>query len=168
MKVAVASCCKLQSTNPQPVWKTIQQEKPDVLLLIGDNIYLDHDHHGDPVALAQELASKYMAQLAEPSFKALLADMKARGCNVLAIYDDHDFLGNNRYGGDNQSALREAARAELVRAFNPPRTGQDVYSVGRLGLVDVIVLDERFYRTSPGQAGGDRVNRPGFRGGSNS
>jgi alkaline phosphatase D len=156
MKIAVASCCKIQSINPQPVWRLIKQEAPDVLLLIGDNIYLDHDRHNDPAELASELRDRYSAQFAEPSFASLLADLRTRNAPVIAIYDDHDFLGNNRYGGDHAPALREAARAEFVGAFGPKMTGSDVYSIARLGLVDIVVLDERFYRTSPSVSGSDR------------
>jgi alkaline phosphatase D len=156
MKIAAASCCKLQSVHPQPVWQEIQAERPDVLLLLGDNIYLDHDGHNDAAKLGTELAQKYSKQLAEPSFAALLVDLRSRGAPVIAIYDDHDFLGNNRYGGDEGDDLREAARAEFIKAFQPKRTGVDVYSVHRLGLVSIIVLDERYYRTSPLIARGDR------------
>jgi alkaline phosphatase D len=151
-----ASCCKLQQTNPQPVWKEIQDERPDVLLLLGDNIYLDHDHHSDPAALQQELRRLYDAQLAEPSFAGLLADIRGRGGSILSIYDDHDFLGNNRYGGDHPPGLRVAARAELVRALAPPRTGEDVYSVTKSDLAHIVVLDERFYRREPSASKTDR------------
>ena len=65
MKIAVASCTKLQQTNPQQVWSEIQNERPDVLLLTGDNIYLDHDNHKDPAKLREELQRLYAAQLAE-------------------------------------------------------------------------------------------------------
>jgi alkaline phosphatase D len=156
MKIVAASCCKLQTTNPQPVWREIQAERPDALLLLGDNIYLDHDAHDDPAALSAELRRLYAAQLAEPAFAALLADLRARHAPVIAVYDDHDFLGNNRYGGDHPPALREAARAELLRALAPATTGQDVYHAHRLGLVDLIVLDGRFYRTHPARSGADR------------
>lgn len=156
MKVIAASCCKIQDTNPQPVWAEIKGEQPDVLLLIGDNIYLNHDAHNDAKGLGAELRALYKVQLQEPSFAALLADMQTRGAKTIAIYDDHDFLGNDRYGGDNPPVLREAARAELVRAFAPARTGDDVYHAYRLGLVDILVLDERFYRKSPLQSGGHR------------
>ena len=57
MKLAVASCAKLQQTNPQPVWAEIMAERPDVLLLLGDNIYLDKDNHSVPAALAAYNAS---------------------------------------------------------------------------------------------------------------
>ena len=122
MKIAVASCTKLQQINPQPVWSEIQIERPDVLLLTGDNVYLDHDNHKDPAKLREELQRLFAAQLAEPNFAALLADLRARGGTLLAIYDDHDFLGNNCYGGDHDPALREAARDEFIRAFAPVQT----------------------------------------------
>lgn len=156
MKIAVTSCAKLQQTNPQPVWSEIRQECPDALLLIGDNIYLDHDNHSNAERLRDELRRLYSAQLAEPNFAALLADLRERGKPVFAIYDDHDFLGNNRYGGDNDTALREAARAELVSAFDPPKTGEDIYSAHTVGPVDIVVLDERFYRESPLVSRADR------------
>lgn len=140
MKLAVASCSKLQQVNPQPVWSEIKAEKPDVLLLLGDNIYLDHDHHSN----------------AEPNFAPLLADLRARNAPVIAIYDDHDFLGNNRYGGDHDPALANAARAEFVLAFSPTMTGKDLYHRRTIGNVDIVLLDERFYRRSPASSRTDR------------
>jgi phosphodiesterase/alkaline phosphatase D-like protein len=75
---------------------------------------------------------------------------------VLAIYDDHDFLGNNRYGGDHAPALREAARKEFIRVFGPTMTGSEVYRSLRVGAVEIVVLDERFHRQSPAASSGDR------------
>ncbi|MCK6376684.1 MAG: alkaline phosphatase D family protein [Zoogloea sp.] len=149
MKIVATSCCKLQSTQPQPVWAEIQALQPDALLLMGDNIYLDHDHHSDSARLGDELAQLYRAQLAEPNFAALLTSMRQRKALVSAIYDDHDFIGNNRYGGDVSPALREAARSALIEAFRPTQTGGDVYRVHRTPLVDIVVLDARFYRHAP-------------------
>ncbi len=158
-KLAFASCTKFQDQPQQPAWDDIRNQRPDALLLLGDNIYLDHNHHQDPMALQAELRQLYTQQFGVPSFKALLNEMQARQAPVIAIYDDHDFLGNNRYGGDHDPALREAARREFIRAFNPAQTGPDVYarySLGANNLIDLIVLDERFYRTRPSDAGGDR------------
>lgn len=150
MKIAAASCTKLADDPDQVVWTLIRREQPDVLVLMGDNVYLKRNTHTDPVALEKELDRLYAAQLAQRTFAALLADMKARGKPVLAIYDDHDFLGDNRTGTDNPIELRKAARRALVKAFDPPRTnGTAVYSVSRLGLVDVVVLDVRLYRSPP-------------------
>lgn len=156
MRIAATSCAKVQSLPNQPAWSEIQAEKPDVLLLLGDNIYLDHDHHDDPLALRAELSALYARQFAQPQFSALLADIHQRGARVIPIYDDHDFLGNNRYGGDHSPTLREAARDEFIRAFSPLQTGNDVFSLHPLGLVDLVVLDARFYRRNPLDSGKDR------------
>lgn len=156
MKIAVASCAKVQSLANQPAWADMQAEQPDALLLLGDNIYLGRDSHSDATALADELRGLYARQLAQPEFAALLADLKQRDKPVIAIYDDHDFLGNNRYGGDNDVLLCQAARKELIRAFAPQQTGDDVYRVHRLGLVDLIVVDARYYRQSPNRSSQDR------------
>lgn len=156
MKIAAASCTQIQQSLLQPVWKEIQDERPDVLLLLGDNIYLDHNHHSNPVALKAELRGLYSRQFAEPSFAALLGNLSERGARVFAIYDDHDFLGNNRYGGDYDPALGIAAREEFISWFRPPQTSDDVYSFNGLGLVDVVVLDERFYRMTPGTSADNR------------
>ena len=156
MKIAAASCAKVQSIPNQLAWSEILAAKPDVLLLLGDNIYLDHDSHDDPAALRAELNALYARQFAESNFAALLKDVRQRGARVIPIYDDHDFLGNNRYGGDHNPALRDAARAEFIRAFSPQQTGNDVYSLHQLGLVDLVVLDERYYRRNPGASGKDR------------
>lgn len=156
VKLAAASCAKFQDVQPQPAWAEILQERPDVLLLLGDNVYLQHDRHDDPARLAAELRQCYARQFAEPSFAALLTDIRSRGGHLVAIYDDHDFLGNNRYGGDHGTALREAARTEFATAFAPDFVGSDVYRTLTVGPVDIVVLDERFYRRSPNGSANDR------------
>jgi alkaline phosphatase D len=153
-KIAVTSCSKLQRVNPQPVWARITAERPDGVILLGDNVYLDDDGHTDATALGMELRRLYENRFAEPNFGALVADLHARQAPVLAIYDDHDFIGDNRYGGDFPSALREAARAELHRAFGPyaPEGSAipgEAYRAHRFPLVDALLLDVRFHRRSP-------------------
>ena len=149
MKLVFCSCSKIQSVSEQPTWARIQAERPDAVLLLGDTVYLDHDQHVDAAKLGADLRNNYRLQHAEPNFTALMKDLAARGAPVFSIYDDHDFLGNNRYGGDHDPALREMARAELIRALAPPMTGEDVYSATQLGDVLLLVLDVRFYRTTP-------------------
>jgi hypothetical protein len=115
-----------------------------VLLLLGDNIYLEREDHTAPALLAAELRSLYARQFAEPGFRDLLADLRARGGHLVVIYDDHDVIGDSRCGGDCTEALRQAARAAFVAAFGPVRTGTDIYRIKSLGPVDLVVLDERF------------------------
>ena len=148
-KLAFASCARIQDLPLQPAWDEIRAAAPDALLLLGDNVYLNDDHHASADALAAELRERYRQQQAEPGFAALLADLRRRGKAVMAIYDDHDFLGDDRCGADEDGALREAARAELVHAFDPMSTGAEVSRRQCFGLVDVIVLDTRFHRRRP-------------------
>jgi phosphodiesterase/alkaline phosphatase D-like protein len=156
MKIIAAACANIRDVNPQPAWTEIRAERPDVVLLLGDTVYLHRDDHTAPEALAAELSALYGEQFAEPGFAGLLADLRARGGQLVAIYDDHDFLGNNRCGADSDAALRQAARAAFIKAFSPPLTGADVYRVHHLGLVDVVVLDARYYRASPAASRDDR------------
>lgn len=152
LKLAFVSCAKLQQVNPQPVWSEIRAARPDALLLLGDTVYLDHDQHQQPALLAAALRRLYRAQRAEPHFAGLLTDLRARGAPLLAVYDDHDFLGDERCGGDNSPQLAQAARLALLQGFAPhalPTTGDDLYSVTPLGLVDLVLLDTRFYRRAP-------------------
>ena len=85
--IAAASCANIQQVNPQPVWSEIRAERPDVLRLLGDNIYLDYDRHSSPDKLRREIQRLYAAQLAEPHWLALLADLQARSATLLATYD---------------------------------------------------------------------------------
>ena len=55
MKIAAASCTKLADDPDQVVWTLIRREQPDVLVLMGDNVYLKRNTHTDPVALEKEL-----------------------------------------------------------------------------------------------------------------
>jgi phosphodiesterase/alkaline phosphatase D-like protein len=156
MRVIFCSCAKLQSFAPQLVWERIRHERPDVLLLLGDNIYLDRNDHVDPRELSEELRRLYAAQFAEENFARLLADLRERHGRVLAIYDDHDFIGDERLGGEDESSLASAARAEFVRAFQPVQTGDDVYHATQVGDVLFVVCDTRFYRRSPSVSATDR------------
>lgn len=156
MKIVAASCSNIREVDPQPAWSEVRAERPDVLLLLGDNVYVERDDHSDAALLAEELRSLYAKQFAEQGFSDLLADLRLRGGHLVAIYDDHDFIGDNRCGGDYPPALRQAARAEFVNAFATVTTGAEVYRIHHVGDVDLVVLDERFYRTSPATSGNDR------------
>ena len=147
LKIVAASCANLREVPEPPVWAEIRAERPDVLLLLGDNVYLERDDHTDAAMLAMDLRSQYAAQFAQPGFADLVADLRARDAHLEAIYDDHDFVGDNRCGASCAEGLRQAARAEFIAAFAPVCTGADVYRHRRLGPVDLVVLDERYYRT---------------------
>jgi alkaline phosphatase D len=180
VKIAIASCARKQLRPKQPAWQRIAQEGPDALLLLGDNMYLQHNHVGradpgssaDAERLVGELRDRYKDQFSEPRFRDLMlqmgllvrdgstgtprlkspAELDASPSRVFPIYDDHDFIGNNRCGGDfGNKLLRSAARDAFVQAFGRRRRpGVALFSVDRNvgGLVDIVILDGRFYRKS--------------------
>ena len=79
--IAFGSC--LKQTRPQPIWESVLASKPDVFVLLGDNIY------GDTRDM-ENLRSRWNAFAAVPGFKKLRAD-----CRLLAIWDDHDYGEND-------------------------------------------------------------------------
>lgn len=130
MKIAFTSCMSPNSYQSQPVWTTIAQQNPDVLVLLGDSVYIDcpphpdgHDHnhpkeHGYvDNAFAQHLHALYRNQLAVPEFKALLNNGNLK---TYAIWDDHDFLWNDANSKDarNKQHMNQALlSANLLRCW---------------------------------------------------
>lgn len=104
MRIAVTSCFSAALFKKQPVWKGIAAARPDVLLLLGDSIYLDcsggQAPDGSPLDadgvqslsahdFARHAHGLYRKQLQHADFKALIA---TPGLKTYAIRDDHDFL----------------------------------------------------------------------------
>jgi hypothetical protein len=94
--IAFGSC--LKQTRPQPIWKSVLASKPDVFVLLGDNIY------GDTRDM-EKLRSRWNAFAAVPGFKKLRAD-----CRLLAIWDDHDY-------GENDAGREFPQKAESQKLF---------------------------------------------------
>lgn len=108
MKIAFTSCAYRQKYPVQPGWQRIQVLAPDVLLLLGDQIYMDFLPRflgGDLYAprkftlaeFASRMYERYREQYEETHFRDLLnarPDMR-----VAATWDDHDFAWNNACGG---------------------------------------------------------------------
>jgi alkaline phosphatase D len=123
-------------------WTTIQQQKPDALLLLGDNTYID-----DPKTPEMQHYCYYRRQ-SRPEFRKLVASVP-----VFSIWDDHDFGTNDCSGGP---ALNIPAwKQPVYRVFrnnwvNPyygggdaqPGCNYDFY----LGDVHFVMLDGRYYR----------------------
>ncbi len=146
-RVAFGSCA--HQDKPQPIWETVVAAKPDLFLLLGDNVY------GDTQDMAV-LKAKYDKFAAEPGYQKLL-----KTCPVLATWDDHDFGGNDA-GGDYPKRVESQ---QLFLDFlgepkdSPRRKRPGVYHAKVFGpddrRVQVILLDTRYFR-SP------LKRRPGF------
>lgn len=139
-RIAFGSC--VHQDRAQPVWDTIVRHKPDLWLMLGDNIYADTQD----IAL---MRAKYAKLQAQPGYKRLLAL-----CPQMATWDDHD------YGGDDAGAdypkKKESQQAFLdflnVPKGSPRRTQEGVYEARVFGppgkRVQVILLDTRYHRSA--------------------
>ena len=109
MKISFTSCFDVLDDNEQKVWRKVSEQHPDVLLLLGDSIYMDFgiaimsDHPlGKPrrwglERFSDEMYRRYKAQSEVNSFRDLVGTVSAIG----AIWDDHDFGWNNSAGIGN-------------------------------------------------------------------
>jgi alkaline phosphatase D len=139
-RIAFGSC--VHQSRPQPIWRDILAARPDLMLMLGDNVY--GDVRGDDV---RELRTAYVMQARHPDFAHA-----RRAVPMLAIWDDHDF-GRNDAGAE--FPLREDAARLFHQFWNlPPErpVAQGIhYSriFGQAGRrVQIIFLDTRSFRSA--------------------
>ncbi len=106
MKIAFTSCCDTDNDNQQVAWDQMSAQAPDVIVLLGDSIYMDYKWPGDkkwgngeprdkPLdQFSQRMHAYYARQWSVASFARAIARPE-----VFAIWDDHDFGFNNGRGG---------------------------------------------------------------------
>ena len=116
MRIAFTSCLCTQVFKKQPVWEEIAAKNPDVLVLLGDSMYLDVG--GDYNSLSvQGLTELEFATHAYDRYKELLAQKQFRALvqqptlTTYAIWDDHDFLWNDACGVD---AMKSPTQKPLI------------------------------------------------------
>ena len=142
-RIAFGSCNKHDSE--QPMWQVILQHEPDVWIWTGDIVY------GDTEDMAL-LRSKYEAQKAQPDYARL-----ATTCDVIGIWDDHDYGLNN--GGKEYPRRAESQQLLLdfldVPPDSPRRAQAGAYGSHLYGSGDeqvlIILLDARYHRDPPGE-----------------
>jgi alkaline phosphatase D len=138
-RIALGSCSK--QDRPMPIWSAVSGFKPDVLLMLGDNIYGDTED-------MTVLRSKYDLLAADRGFGAI--------CNtvpIVAVWDDHDYGVND--GGREYPMKKDSQQVFLdffgIPAEAPVRTREGIYRrvvVGPPGRrVQFICLDTRYHRT---------------------
>ena len=141
-KISFGSCISPQL--PQPHWDTIVTGyDPDLLLLLGDNVYGDceNDTHCENLIDAYHLLSNH------PSVQGA-----APRLSVLATIDNHDY-GRNVADGENPHKDFAVQAFRTVFALdNDEHTVEDgVYQAHRWGppgkCVQIILLDTRYART---------------------
>ena len=149
-RIVFGSC--VHQDREQPIWNAIVDAKPDVFLLIGDNIYGDSSD-------MNVLRKKYEKLGAQPGYQKLLST-----CPLYAIWDDHDY-------GLNDAGVEFAQKVASQRVFNdffnvsadsPRRTREGIYDAHIVGppgrRVQFILLDTRYFRTGLKRAAdGERI-----------
>jgi alkaline phosphatase D len=143
-RIAFGSCAN--QDKPLPIYEKIADLKPELLVLLGDNIYADLDKSKKVTpALIRE---KYDTLAKLPNWQRL------RGtCPIMATWDDHDY-GKNDAGAE--WALKDEAKALMLDFFGEPsdsprRARAGVYDAKTFGppgkRVQVIMLDGRSFRS---------------------
>ena len=124
------------------MWSTIGEHSPDLLLLLGDNVYID-----DPTNETYQRYLYYRRQC-QVQFRTLVASTA-----VYSIWDDHDFGDNDCHGGP----LIESPpwKIPVWKVFQQnwvnPGYGEGAEAPGcwyefSRGDVQFIMLDGRYYR----------------------
>lgn len=151
LRFGFGSCAK--QDKPQPIWDAIVDAKPQMFVLLGDNIYGDTED-------MEVLRARYKLLGEQPGFQKLRA-----ACPVFATWDDHDYGVND--GGVEYPKKRESQQVFLdffgVPADDARRKREGVYSSHVFGPVgkrlQLILLDARYFRSplktgfQPGEPG---------------
>lgn len=145
-KIAFGSCAN--QNRPCPIWGAIANYKPELTILLGDNVYADNLDGRSVPATPERIAAAYKVLLAEPNFARLTATSR-----LMATWDDHDY-GLNDAG---REWVHKDASAAALHDFlgtapeSPLRSQQGVYAAEVFGppgrRVQVIMLDTRYFRS---------------------
>ena len=145
-RVVFGSCA--DQNKPCPAWEKMADAKPDLTLLLGDNVYADLEGGKLVPASAGKIARCYEQLAAVPGFQKLKG-----AAPLLAIWDDHDY-GKNDAGAEwmtKQDAQKLFLDFFGVPADNPRRQREGVYHSQTFGpagkRLQVVMLDTRYHRS---------------------
>ena len=137
--IAFGSCNHQEA--PQPLWKPILQQDPDVFIWGGDNIYSDTDD-------AEEMKADYQLQKSNADYKKL-----SEKVTIIGTWDDHDYGLND---GGASFHFKEESQQLFLDFFNISETdarrsregvySSEVFETGK-GKIKVILLDTRYFRS---------------------
>lgn len=133
VKLAFGSCADDDKGVAYPVWKSIQQEQPEAMVLLGDTPYIDATNKDHQNRRYREFASV-------PEFGNLLHTL-----SLYSVWDDHDFGKNDT---DGKVEDKENARNAFMRYRANPSYGHNdagIYTRFRRGPVEVFLLDTRWF-----------------------
>lgn len=138
-RIAFGSC--LDQERPQPIWTAVEAYDPQLLLLIGDNVYANAEDEAS-------LREAYAQQARNEDFARVRSNTP-----VLATWDDHDY---GRDDAGSEYPLRDVSQKALLDFFaepadSPRRQRPGVYRSDVFGpegqRVQVLLLDTRYFRS---------------------
>jgi alkaline phosphatase D len=127
------------------IWDTILGRQPQVLLLLGDNVYLDV-----PEAPGSYHQYTYYRRQSRPEFRRLTSSVA-----TYAIWDDHDAGMDDIWLGPylDRPDWKRANFEFFLQNWNNPTTGDPATPGGwfsfALGDLEFFMIDGRSYRTNP-------------------
>ena len=158
-RIAFGSCA--DQNKPCPIWGKIADYHPDLMLMLGDNIYADLVDGQLKPATAARIAAGYEQLAALPDFARLRAQT-----TIMGTWDDHDY-------GNNDAGVEWEHKDEAAKMFHnffatpsdsPRRQQRGIYDAKLFGppgkRLQVIMLDTRYFRSQLEQ-GPEPL--PGFR-----
>ncbi len=147
--IVVGSCIHdgKQVFQQKTLWSNIIYHKPDVIFLIGDNVYVDSSYRLKRIAKEavnpQRMFKRYIeTRLHVPFYYSRTL------FPTLAVWDDHDFGIND--GDSSFRYAKESKRVfELFWAQKPLEKGPGVSSLFSAFGQNFLFLDNRSFRSSP-------------------
>ncbi|MGB2866673.1 MAG: alkaline phosphatase D family protein [Sedimentisphaerales bacterium] len=126
----------LRGEGTHSIWDAIGAKKPDLFILMGDNIYSDSTEPGKQRRM-------YLQFRADPHFRTFGATTP-----IYAVWDDHD------YGADN-SDRTQPGKERSLKTFNeiwPNPKSQAIHSPGiwsrfTVGCAEFFLMDVRYHRS---------------------
>ena len=142
-KISCGSC--LSQEKDQPIWKSILEEKSDVFIFMGDNVYGDNKNNSD----LNLLKRAYKKQKIKIPFKRLKETNE-----IFSIWDDHDYGKND--GGKEFENKKEAKELFLkfwdIPSDDKRRNREGLYFSKKrnteIGIIQFIFLDTRYFRSA--------------------
>ena len=150
--IAFGSCNR--DELPQPLWPIIADQKPDLWIWGGDNIYADWyvrpDGQREKYTVNREwITQRYASQYSRPDYAAFRAETA-----IIGTWDDHDYGRNNAVATYKLKELtRDLSLSFLEVPIADPRWQREgiygAYDFGPAGKrTKVILLDNRYFATS--------------------
>jgi alkaline phosphatase D len=147
IRIAFGSCSHRSSLGSEPLYQTISSRNPSAMLMLGDIAVQDRNNK---IGLHR---ADYLLRDFQPAWREFAGKVP-----VFATWDDHDYFGNDKSGIPKgyTSQDRDDVRKVFRNSWSNPsygfeKEGEGIFFRTRIGPCDVIMLDERYFRT--GQKG---------------